>query len=104
MLYKKGWEVSDGQFDQAQIGFKHHISVGAGDDFDYDLVGGSFLGTSPKYVQDFAHFPGNQYIFSPLDPVKFFRALDYFEYSTNAQYLSFLGNYQFRRFILSSSP
>ncbi|MBK9679266.1 MAG: carboxypeptidase-like regulatory domain-containing protein [Saprospiraceae bacterium] len=104
LLYKKGWEVSDGQFDQAQIGFKHHISVGAGDDFDYDLVGGSFLGTSPKYVQDFAHFPGNQYIFSPLDPVKFFRALDYFEYSTNAQYLSFLGNYQFRRFILSSSP
>ena len=59
---------------------------------------GKFVGENkPVYFHDFAHFPGNRLIATPLDPVRAFRMLDYYMYSTNDEYASGLFNYQFRR-------
>lgn len=104
--YKKGWNIKDHQFDHFFLGLKHHVNIGAGDDYDYAIQAGVFGGNAigGPYFPDFAHFAGNRYVFSPMDPVKYFRLLDYYQYSTDRNYVSLLSNYQFRRFIFTSSP
>lgn len=102
--YKRGWDAGDSRFDHLYIGWKHHIGIGAGDDYDYAIQAGTFVGNTTPYFQDFAQFAGNRYVFSPTDPVKYFRLLDYHLYSTNESYVSLLSNYQFRRFIFTTSP
>jgi hypothetical protein len=104
--YSKGWNIDDRPFDHYYLGLKHHLSIGAGDDYDYALQAGVFGGSGigGPYFPDFAHFAGNRYVFSPMDPVKYFRLLDYYTYSTDRRYVSLLSNYQFRRFIFTSSP
>ncbi len=103
--YSRGWDLGSSQFDKLSLGIIHHIHIGAGDDFDYTLSGGYIpSGHRPTFFHDFVHFPGNQYIFSPTDPNKYFRMLDYFQYSTDRHYASLLSNYQFRRFLFTTSP
>ena len=105
MTYKKGWSMADSKFNLLKMDVKHHIRIGAGDDFDYTLSGGTFLGNEkPSYFQDYVHFPGNRYIFSPLKASNNFRLLDYYSYSTNKSFVSLLGNYQFRRLLFTTSP
>ncbi|MEP7322027.1 MAG: DUF5686 and carboxypeptidase regulatory-like domain-containing protein [Saprospiraceae bacterium] len=103
LSYKRGWSIADAEFDFLKLDIKHHIHIGAGDDFDYTASLGTFP-VKATYFQDYAHFPGNRFAFSPLDPSKSFRLLDYYAYSTNQSFISFLGNYQFRRLLFTTSP
>lgn len=103
LTFRKGWDITDSKFDLLKLDIKHHIHIGAGDDFDYKLSTGTFL-NRPIYFQDFVHFPGNRYIFSPLQAANNFRLLDYYAYSTNGAFISLLGNYQFRRLLFTTSP
>lgn len=102
--YKRGWKYETETFDHFYLTWKHHLSIGAGDDYDYAIQAGSFGKSSNPYFPDFAHFAGNRYVFSPMDPIKYFRLLDYYQYSTDRNYVSLLSNYQFRRFLFTSSP
>jgi hypothetical protein len=102
-VIKKGWDIADSNFDLLKLDIKHHIHIGAGDDFDYKLSAGAFI-RKPVYFQDFVHFPGNRFIFSPLQASNNFRLLDYYAFSTNTSFVSLLGNYQFRRLLFTTSP
>ncbi len=105
LQYKKGWATEDSPFDLVSIGIRHHVAIGAGDDLDYHIQAGTFPNVNrPSYFHNFVQFPGNQYIFSPTDPNKYFRMLDYHLFSTNRSYASLLSNYQFRRFLFTTSP
>lgn len=102
-LHYKSSLAGDSKFQYLKLGVRQHVKIGAGDDWDLDINYGTFL-QRPAYFQDFAHFNGNQYIFSPTDPIKYFRALPYYTYSTTNDHVSVLTNYQFRKFIFTSIP
>lgn len=99
---KYGSYKENAHFTSLSFGIKHHLRIGAGDDWDYHIRGGIHSGT--PYFQDFFHFPGNQFDFIPIDLVSKFRALPYYAYSTDNQYAYWLNNYQFRSFILTRIP
>ena len=99
----KGSAGGDSRFSQIQSSVRQHVKIGAGDDWDFELGYGFFI-NRPEFFQDFQHFNGNQYIFSPSDPIRFYRALPYFSYSTQKNSVRFLSNYQFRKFIFTTIP
>ncbi len=102
MVYRAGLGL-DSKFHYLQLNTRKHFNIGAGDDWDLDLGYGFYL-QKPEYFQDFTHFNGNQYIFSPTDPIKYFRALNYYSNSTNGSSFTVMSNYQFRKFILTTIP
>ncbi len=99
----KGSVAGESKFSHLNASIRQHVKIGAGDDWDVELSYGTFI-DKPEYFQDFKHFNGNQFIFSPSDPIKFFRTLPYFSYSTQKSNISFLSNYQFRKFIFTTIP
>jgi hypothetical protein len=102
LRYRKGWGEDYHPFDLIAGQFDAKASIGAGSQLNMNIAAGKFIGDNkPVYFHDFAHFPGNRMIGSPVNPVSAFRMLDYYTYSTNDQYAYGLFNYQFRRFGLT---
>ncbi len=102
LRYRKGWGEEYDPFDLVSAQFGSKISIGAGSQLSMNIVAGKFLGNNiPTYFHDFAHFPGNRMIGTPVNPVSAFRMLDYYTYSSNAEYAYGLFNYQFRHFALT---
>ena len=96
--YRKGWGEDYDPFDLVSAQFDAKWSIGAGSQLSMNISGGKFLGDNkPKYFHDFAHFPGNRMIGTPVNPVSTFRMLEYYPYSTDDEYAYGLFNYQFRR-------
>jgi hypothetical protein len=102
----RGWNAldSDVEYDRLELGFKHSAKLGARGRLDVNLQGGIFTNTNALYFMDYKHFLGNRTPFTTSDPVRSFRLLDYYKFSTADQY--FVGNahYQFRRFLVTSIP
>ena len=100
--YRKGWNEEYDPFDLISAQFEYKWPIGAGSLWSMNIAAGKFIGDSrPKYFADFAHFPGNRMIDSPLEPTDKFRMLDYYLHSTRDEYAYGLFNYQFRRFALT---
>ena len=100
--YRKGWGDNNDPFDLVSAQFDARLPVGAGSLLSMNISGGKFIGDDkPKYFADFAHFPGNRMIGTPMNPVSAFRMLEYYPYSTADEYAYGLFNYQFRRFGLT---
>ncbi len=102
LRHRKGWGDENNPFDLLAGNFRFKLPIGAGSLLSINVSGGKFIGNQkPGYFHDYAHFPGNRMVATPIDPVSSFRMLDYYRYSTNDEYFSGLFNYQFRRFGLT---
>ncbi len=102
MRYRKGWGADNDPFDLVTAQFDAKKTIGAGSVLSMRVAAGKFLGDDqPKYFADFLHFPGNQMIGAPSNPVSSFRMLDYYLYSSNDEFAYGLFNYQFRHFALT---
>ncbi len=102
MRYRKGWRQDNDPFDLVTAQFDAKKTIGAGSVLTMRLAAGKFLGDDkPQYFHDFLHFPGNQMIGAPSNPVSSFRMLDYYLYSSNDEFAYGLFNYQFRHFALT---
>lgn len=100
--YRKGWKDEYDPFDLVEAKFEYRWPIGAGSVWSMHVAAGKFIGDNkPRYFADYAHFPGSRLINTPINPVRSFRMLDYYLYSTNDEYAYGLFNYQFRRFALT---
>ncbi len=68
---------------------------------DFNLYGGTFTNSEQLYFMDYQHFPGNRTFLQTSDPVRSFRLLDYYEFSTTDDYLAGHLYYQFRKLLLT---
>lgn len=105
--YKKAFNNllgSDVDYDQLEISSRYNFDVGARGTINVSLLGGVFLNDRKMYFMDYKHFMGNQTPFATADPVKSFRLLDYYAFSTSDQYFTGNVNYQFRKFLVTTIP
>lgn len=80
--------------------------------FDLNLYGnlavrseaGIFLNNENMDFMDYAHFMGNQTVFTRFAQMRGYSIAPYYEFSTHNQYLSTYINYEFRRFLLTNIP
>jgi hypothetical protein len=101
-----GWGrfENSSDFDHLEIGLEHTVKFGVSGKFDFNVNAGTFVNNSRVYFQDFKHFGGNRTIFSNFGPASNYRFMDYYKYSTNSSYVSGIGHYQFRKFLLTQLP
>ncbi len=107
LLYRKGINNvanSSVDFDHIELGLNHGFRFGISGDLEFELKAGSFLNNRQTYFMDHKHFDGNRTILSSLRPAGAFRLLDYYNYSTNQNYVSGHTHYQFRKFLLTQLP
>ena len=95
---------SDVNFDRVELEYRNDIDFGLKGTLFYDLKVGGFLNNSSLGFMDFAHFPGNRSFVTQADPVKSFRLLDYYLYSTDAQYAQGFLFHRFRKFFITQIP
>lgn len=106
VLYRKGLSgvfSSTTNFDLLELGVSHSFDWGIRGKFDIKLNAGEFLSRKTLYFPDYKHFPGNQTFFSPIDPTKTYRLLDYYYYSTGERYLTAFVHNQFRKLLLTQT-
>jgi hypothetical protein len=105
LKYEKGLPdvfASDVNYDLLALEVKHL--------FDLRLLGklavraeaGSFVNNSEMDFMDFAHFMGNQTIFTRFEQMRGYSIAPYYRYSTNDSYLSTYINYEFRQFLFTN--
>ncbi|WP_158858361.1 DUF5686 and carboxypeptidase regulatory-like domain-containing protein [Lunatibacter salilacus] len=108
LAYNKGIPVASAnqssQFDQLEANFRHAFSFGVSGKLDINLTAGSFLNRSQVYFMDFKHFGGNRTIFTSMGAASEYRLLDYYRFSTDANYIGGILHYQFRKFLFTQLP
>jgi hypothetical protein len=92
------------KFDQVEAGVEHFFNFGVSGKLDFNIKAGAFLNNDRVYFMDFKHFGGNRTIFANMDVASNYRFLDYYQYSTQTQYISGIIHYQFRKFLLTQLP
>ena len=104
--YKKGLEDVFGAigFDQLEAGVRYRFKVGVRGKVDLALQAGTFLNSDSLAFMDYKHFTGNLTPFITTDPVKSFRLLDYYRYSTREEYFTGNLHYQFRKLLVTRLP
>lgn len=95
---------SDVSFSQLEFGYKQQLKFGIRGTLDLALKAGKFLNSDRMYFMDYKHFLGNLTPFVTTDPVGSFRLLDYYNYSTNDQYLTANVHYHWRKFLITRIP
>ncbi len=93
---------SDAKFDLVRFEYK--------DQFDLNLLGkinlrtevGKFLNTSNMDFMDFAHFMGNETVFTRFAQMQGYSIAPYYDFSTQDEYWSTYVNYEFRQFLLTN--
>lgn len=108
LSYNKGMPVTSAnqtsKFDQLEGNFQHAYSFGVSGKLDINLTAGSFLNASRVYFMDFKHFGGNRTIFSSMGAASAYRLLDYYQYSSDGNYIGGIFHYQFRKFLFTQLP
>jgi hypothetical protein len=105
--YKKGFSNvldSDVDFDQVEVGMRHHFKIGVRGIVNFGTRAGMFLNSNKMYFIDYKHFLGNETPFITSDPVGSFRLLDYYAFSTSDKYFTGNVHYQFRKLIATRFP
>lgn len=80
--------------------------------FDLNLFGnvairseaGMFLNSKNMDFMDYAHFMGNQTVFTRFAQMRGYSIAPYYDFSTHNEYISTYINYEFRRFLLTNIP
>lgn len=99
-----GLSAFSSTFTQIEAGFTHQINLGISLKWDVQAVAGTFLGSQNQFFADYKHFDGNRTILGSIRPTASYRLLDYYQYSTNSQYLSVFSHFKFRRLLLTNLP
>jgi hypothetical protein len=107
--YTKGLKSTSNEkaatdFDLLEAGIEHYFNFGVSGKLDFNLRGGAFLNNRQVFFQDYKHFGGNRTIFANMGVASNYRFLDYYQYSTQSQYVSSIVHYQFRKFLLTQLP
>jgi len=104
LTYKKGFAnvfYSDVDYDLLELGVQHELDIGIRGKLHFNLYGGSFLNNKQMYFPDFRHFMGNRIFIQTSDPAGSFRLLDYYNFSTQQNYLGGHLYYQFRKLLFT---
>ncbi len=104
--YEKGLDDiadSDVNYDRIEIGVEDNLTLGMLGKFSYSAWYGRFLNSEKMYFMDYAHFLGNQTIFSSFNPRRY-DLLDYYTYSTSDEYIQAFAEHAFGGFILNKIP
>ncbi len=107
--YKKGFGdlFNDGaaaNFDLFEAGIEHFFNFGVSGKLDFNISAGAFINNREVYFADYKHFGGNRTIFANMGVASNYRFMDYYQYSTQSQYISSIVHYQFRKFLLTQLP
>ncbi len=101
---RHGFNGNQADFDLVELGLEHFFNFGVSGKLDFNLRAGSFLNNREVYFQDYMHFGGNKTIFANMGVASNYRFLDYYQYSTQSEYVSGIVHYQFRKFLLTQLP
>ncbi len=109
LSYKKGVnevfnDASAANFDLVEAGIEHFFNFGVSGKLDFNIKAGAYLNNQQMYFADYKHFGGNRTIFANMGVASNYRFLDYYQYSTQTQYVSSIVHYQFRKFLLTQLP
>ncbi|MGM0579334.1 MAG: DUF5686 and carboxypeptidase regulatory-like domain-containing protein [Bacteroidota bacterium] len=105
--YHKGFKNlagSDVDFDRFELAYRDEFDFGAkGKTYINTNIGG-FLNNNALGFMDYAHFPGNRSFITQADPVKTFRLLDYYRFSTDQFYVQNFLFHRFRKLFVTQLP
>jgi hypothetical protein len=91
-------------FSRVELGYKDQFDFGAkGMTFINAKIGG-FITNKEVGFMDYAHFPGNRSFITQGDPVASYRLLDYYLYSTDANYFQGFLFHRFRKLLITQIP
>lgn len=107
--YAKGFSniglgENSADFDRWALGVKHSVEFGVSGDLNFNIRAGGFLNNNKVYFMDYAHFGGNRTLFTSMGTVGNYRFLDYYDFSTQSNYISGLIHYQFRKLLFTQLP
>src|SRR5690606_24321652 len=91
-------------FDQAELGFTHHLNFGVSGRLDFKMQGETLLNREQVYFMDYKHFGGNRTLFSNMGAASNYRFLEYYQFSSTCRYFSGIFHYQFRKFLATQLP
>lgn len=91
-------------YDRLALEAKHQIVLGLLGTLNLRTEGGTFLNSNRMDFMDYAHFMGNQTIFTRFQQLNSYALAPYHLYSTNDEYLSTYVNLELRRFVFSQFP
>jgi hypothetical protein len=91
-------------YDRLSLEAKYSMTLGLLGTLNLRTEGGKFLTSERMDFMDYAHFMGNQTIFTRFDQLRGYAIAPYHLYSTNDEYLSTYINLELRRFIFSQFP
>lgn len=92
------------KFDFMEASVEHFFNFGVSGKLDFNVSAGAFLNNDRVYFMDFKHFGGNRTIFANMGVAANYRFLDYYQYSSQTQFVSGIVHYQFRKFLLTQLP
>ncbi|AEV33531.1 hypothetical protein Oweho_2563 [Owenweeksia hongkongensis DSM 17368] len=107
LAYNAGWDNILGStvnFQQLELGVKTSFDLGVRATFDIDAQMGTFFNNDGMLLTDFKHFNGGLTEIAPLSVTGNYRLLDYYNYSTQQQYISALSYIRFRKFLFTQLP
>ena len=108
VTYETGFSASDDDFNfsQLRLALRQGFNIGSGGRFNYNLKGGTFLGTGDDIAfVDFQHFNGNQTrIGTESTYINRFNLLPYYDLSTNQDYLEGHIEHDFKGWVLGKIP
>lgn len=101
---RAGSSLNQADFDLAELGLEHFFNLGVSGKLEFNLKAGTFLNNNKVYFQDYKHFGGNRTVFANMGVASNYRFMDYYQYSTQSNYVSGIVHYQFRKFLLTQLP
>ena len=105
LTYEKaipGFFESTADYDLAKIEVKYRFDLNLFGQVAVRTEAGKFLRNNTMDFMDYAHFMGNQTIFTRFAQMQGYSIAPYYDYSTNDQYISTWINYEFRQFLLTN--
>ncbi len=92
------------KYDLVEANLEHFFNFGVSGKLDFNVTAGTFLNNDRVYFMDYNHFGGNRTIFANMGVASNYRFLDYYQYSTQDNYVGAIVHYQFRKFLLTQLP
>jgi len=91
-------------YDRLSLEARYGFPIGLLGTLNIRSEAGTFLNDERMDFMDYAHFMGNQTIFTRLEQLKGFSLAPYYAFSTREQYVSTYVNFELRRLIFSQFP
>ncbi|MFZ4400696.1 MAG: DUF5686 and carboxypeptidase regulatory-like domain-containing protein [Bacteroidales bacterium] len=91
---------SDVDFHRIELGFQHEME-GYRRTLSFNAYAGNTITNNQLNFIDYKHFNGSKIAVDITDPMKTFRLLDYYKYSTSGTYLGLHANLSMKKFLLT---